>query len=111
MSNRSLIRVMLSGYDHSKIIINTGKLEALDQALDHSKHSLELQIADLEEGAREYPPAAPHLLASAETYRKAIEIIEELSNAIYDHLSGYGSSEYRSAAADKDRADLYTSSR
>jgi len=114
MSNQ--IRLTSSGFDHSKIIINTGKLEALDHALDYSSRALELQIGDLEklsliDGVMQTGINATIARESIATYRKALEIIEELSNAIYDHLTGYGSEEYRAAAADKDRADLYTSSR
>ena len=116
MSNRNETRVLLSGFDHSKIIINTGKLEALDLALDHSSRAIELQIADLEklslvDGVMQIGTIATAARESIDRYRKSLEIIEELSNAIYDHLSGYGSGEYREAAADKDRANLYTSSR
>jgi hypothetical protein len=93
------IHLSNAGYDHAKIIIDNKKLEALDSALDYSSRALELQISDLKTGAKEYPAAADHLLASVATYEKAIEIIEELSGKIYDHLSGWGSEQYREAAS------------
>lgn len=105
------IHLSNAGYDHAKIIIDNKKLEALDHALDHASRALELSISDLKTGAKEYPAAADHLLASVATYERAIEIIEELSGKIYDHLSGWGSSEYQTAAADRDRSNLYSSSR
>ena len=110
------IHLSNAGYDHAKIIIDNKKLEALDSALDYSSRALELMIKDLEklsliDGVMQTGINATIARESIATYRKALEIIEELSNAIYDHLTGYGSEEYRAAAADKDRADLYTSSR
>lgn len=98
------IHLSNAGYDHSKIIIDNKKLEALDSALDYSSRALELMIKDLEklsliDGVMQTGINATIARESIETYKKAIEIIEELSGKIYDHLSGWGSEQYREAAS------------
>jgi hypothetical protein len=98
------IHLSNAGYDHAKIIIDNKKLEALDSALDYSSRALELQISDLEklsliDGVMQTGINATIARESIETYKKAIEIIEELSGKIYDHLSGWGSEQYREAAS------------
>jgi hypothetical protein len=98
------IHLSNAGYDHAKIIIDNKKLEALDSALDYSSRALELQISDLEklsliDGVMQTGINATIARESIETYKKAIEIIEELSGKIFDHLSGWGSEQYREAAS------------
>ena len=98
------IHLSNAGYDHAKIIIDNKKLEALDSALDYSSRALELMIKDLEklsliDGVMQTGINATIARESIETYKKAIEIIEELSGKIYDHLSGWGSEQYREAAS------------
>ena len=102
MSNQ--IAIKSAGWDHSKIIIEGAGLEALESALEYSSRALELQIAELEklslvDGVMQTGIIATMARESIDTYRKAIEALEELSGKIYDHLTGYGSEEYREAAS------------
>lgn len=88
----------------SKIIIDNRRLQALESSLDHATRALELQISDLEklsliDGVMQTGINATIARESIDTYRKAIEALEELSGKIYDHLTGYGSEEYREAAS------------
>jgi hypothetical protein len=88
----------------SKIIIDNRRLQALESSLDHATRALELQISELEkasliDGVMQTGIIATMARESIDTYRKAIEALEELSGKIYDHLTGYGSEEYREAAS------------
>ena len=91
-------------FDGSKIIIDNRRLQALESSLDHATRALELQISDLEklsliDGVMQTGINATIARESIDTYRKAIEALEEFSGKIYDHLTGYGSKEYREAAS------------
>jgi hypothetical protein len=86
MSNQ--IAIKSAGWDHSKIIIEGSTLEALENALEYSSRALELQIADLEklsliDGVMQTGINATIARESIATYRKAIDTIEKLSEAIY----------------------------
>ena len=93
-----------SDFDTSKIIIDNRRLEALDSALDHATRALELQISELNkvsliDGVMQAGIIATMARESIDSYRKSIEALEEFSGKIYDHLTGYGSKEYREAAS------------
>jgi hypothetical protein len=103
------IRLSNPDFDHVQIIIDHKKLEALENALDYSSRALELSISDLEklsliDGVMQTGINATIARESIETYKKAIEIIEELSAAIYNHLLGFSSEEWHKNAIDRHRA-------
>ena len=93
-----------SDFETSKIIIDNRRLEALEKALDHATRALELQCSELSkvsliDGVMQTGIIATMARESIDSYRKSIEALEELSGKIYDHLTGYGSEEYREAAS------------
>jgi hypothetical protein len=90
MSNQ--IAIKSAGWDHSKIIIEGAGLEALESALEYSSRALELQISELEklslvDGVMQTGIIATMARESIDTYRAAIDTIEELSGKLYEYLT------------------------
>ena len=88
----------------NQITIAGEDLAAIGSALDYSSRALSLQISELEkvsliDGEMQIGIIATMARESIASYRKSIEALEELSGKIYDHLTGYGSEEYREAAS------------
>ena len=75
-----------------QITITGADLAAIDSALDYASRALELQISELEklslvDGVMQTGIIATMARESIDTYRSAIDTIEELSGKLYEYLT------------------------